>query len=79
MSALEKLKAYVLVHYEDFPPAYMAAVMPRIEAEVQELYDAVAHELAEKIRNMDAGVIHMSGRRVSDIDVVADLIDPEVP
>lgn len=27
---------------------------------------------------MDAGVIHMSGRRVSDIDVVADLIDPEV-
>ncbi|MFD4234285.1 hypothetical protein [Streptomyces sp. NPDC058542] len=37
-----------------------------------------AHELAEQIRNMDAGVIHMSGRRVSDIDVVADLIDPEV-
>ncbi|MFB7063708.1 hypothetical protein [Streptomyces sp. NPDC056300] len=39
---------------------------------------AHAHELAEQIRSMDAGVIHMSGRRVSDIDVVADLIDPEV-
>ncbi|MFD5504614.1 hypothetical protein ACFWJS_33725 [Streptomyces sp. NPDC127061] len=39
---------------------------------------AHAHELAQKIRSMDAGVIRMAGRRVSDIDVLADLIDPEV-
>ncbi|CAO0836118.1 hypothetical protein SMICM17S_10319 [Streptomyces microflavus] len=42
MNALEKLKAYVLAHYEDFLPAYMAALMPQIEAEVKELYDVVA-------------------------------------
>ncbi|MFF1417612.1 hypothetical protein [Streptomyces sp. NPDC058280] len=40
--------------------------------------DGVAHELAERIRGMEADVIRMSGRRMSDIDVVADLIDPEV-
>ncbi|MEV7250236.1 hypothetical protein [Streptomyces cyaneofuscatus] len=39
----------------------------------QALIDAAA-----KIRSMDAGVVRMSGRRVSDIDLVADLIDPEV-
>lgn len=76
MSALEKLKAYVLVHYEDFPPAYMAAVMPQIEAEVQELYDVVAHELAERVR---ADVAHISYGSATDYaNRHADLIDPEV-
>ncbi|WP_030962656.1 hypothetical protein [Streptomyces sp. NRRL S-378] len=37
-----------------------------------------AHELAEHIRAMDAGVIRMAGRRVTDVDLIADLIDPEV-
>ncbi|MFE5093241.1 hypothetical protein ACFRCI_23490 [Streptomyces sp. NPDC056638] len=46
---------------------------------INDILHAHAHELAEQIRSMDAGVIRMSGRRVSDIEVVADLIDPEVP
>jgi hypothetical protein len=36
-------------------------------------------EVAQLIRGMDAGVIRMIGRRVSDIDVIADFIDPDKP
>jgi hypothetical protein len=36
-------------------------------------------EIAGLIRGMDAGVIRMVGRRVSDIDVIADFIDPDTP
>ncbi|MFJ1700358.1 hypothetical protein ACIOHC_35805 [Streptomyces sp. NPDC088252] len=33
-----------------------------------------ADAIAENVRAMDDGVIHMSGRRVTDVDLVADFI-----
>ncbi|MER6485721.1 hypothetical protein ABT264_19460 [Streptomyces virginiae] len=58
--------------------AYSAGyIESELDAVVQRAYGMVAHELAEKIRAMDAGVIRMAGRRVTDVDVIADLIDPE--
>ncbi|GFN09545.1 hypothetical protein GCM10010298_34990 [Streptomyces microflavus] len=51
--------------------------MPQIEAEVKELYDVVAHELAERVR---ADVGHISYGSATDYaNRHADLIDPEVP
>lgn len=33
---------------------------------------------AELLRNMDEGVVHMSGQRVSSVDLMADLIEQQV-
>ncbi|MFD5198824.1 hypothetical protein ACFWM7_01375 [Streptomyces sp. NPDC058375] len=78
MSALEQIKAYILVHYEDFPPPYVSAVMPQIEVEAQELHDAVAAELAEKIRVDKCGDTSPDGDMCPCGAAAADLIDPEV-
>ncbi|WP_328742932.1 hypothetical protein OG436_29515 [Streptomyces caniferus] len=47
-----------------------AAALVEIQAET-------SRRNARKIRAMDEGVVHMSGRRVSDVDLIADLIDPK--
>ncbi|CAO0836089.1 putative protein OS=Streptomyces microflavus OX=1919 GN=Smic_80990 PE=4 SV=1 [Streptomyces microflavus] len=44
---------------------------------LKEVQEETLRRAAWKIRGMEDGVIRMASRRVSDIDVVADLIDPE--
>ncbi|MFD9205948.1 hypothetical protein ACFVZM_06670 [Streptomyces sioyaensis] len=36
-----------------------------------------ARQLAEKVRAMDVGVVYMAGRRVTDVDLIADLVNSE--
>ncbi len=50
----------------------------RAERLVDEVLAEGAHELADVVRSMDRGVVRMSGRRVTDVALIADLIDPEV-
>ncbi|MGV9546836.1 hypothetical protein [Streptomyces ardesiacus] len=77
MSALDTIKAYILAHYADDDPAYVTRIRPQLDAEAQEIYDAVAQELAEKIRK----AVDDKSCCVSEVDGMweaANLIDPEV-
>ncbi|MYR43088.1 hypothetical protein [Streptomyces sp. SID5910] len=77
MSALYTITAYILAHYADDDPAYVARIRPQLEAEAQELYDAVAHELAACTR-AEKDSWPQATQRVA-IACVANRIDPEVP
>jgi hypothetical protein len=77
MSARTRLEFVLLKYFsgsEDVTLEGSGLDLERLQA--SGLVDDFAHELAKEIRAMDAGVIRMAGRRVSDIDVVADLLDP---
>jgi hypothetical protein len=77
MSARTRLEFVLLKYFsgsEDVTLEGSGLELERLQA--SGLVDDFAHELAKKIRGMEDGVVRMAGRRVSDIDVVADLIDP---
>ncbi|WP_097964582.1 hypothetical protein [Streptomyces sp. or20] len=85
MSALDDIKTYILAHYGDDDPDYVARIMPQIEAEAQELYDVVAAELAEKarkimgLRQLPSGAEpERIARYVAGWHDAIDFIDPEV-
>ncbi|WP_405620278.1 hypothetical protein [Streptomyces sp. NBC_00076] len=44
---------------------------------VSEALKEHAHELADSVRSLDRGVIRMAGRRVTDVDLIADMIASE--
>jgi hypothetical protein len=52
--------------------------LEELNAALLEIQRETSRRNAARIRAMDAGVIRMAGRRVTDVDLIADLIDPEV-
>lgn len=77
MSARDRLEFVLLKYFSGTEDVTRESAGELERLQASGLVDDFAHELAEQIRGMDAGVIRMAGRRVSDVDVVADLIDPE--
>lgn len=80
MSALEQIHAYLMTSYEDWGEPHKARISPKVMAEAEELYEAVARELAERIRkHADDSKVkpHLLEGEWTGLRMGANVIDPK--